>query len=83
MSNSTITEAEQITLAEPTLVAPEAPAVSRTMDIVEIMSILPHRYPFLLIDRIVEMERQRPGPGDRQRAEERQRSEVLHPMGAA
>jgi len=27
------------------------------MDIVEIMSILPHRYPFLLIDRIVEMER--------------------------
>ena len=26
-----------------------------TMDIVEIMSILPHRYPFLLIDRIVEM----------------------------
>jgi 3-hydroxyacyl-[acyl-carrier-protein] dehydratase len=28
-----------------------------TMDIVEIMSILPHRYPFLLIDRVVEMER--------------------------
>jgi 3-hydroxyacyl-[acyl-carrier-protein] dehydratase len=27
------------------------------MDILEIMSILPHRYPFLLIDRIVEMER--------------------------
>ena len=27
------------------------------MDIVEIMSILPHRYPFLLIDRVVEMER--------------------------
>ena len=26
------------------------------MDIVEIMSILPHRYPFLLIDRIVEVE---------------------------
>jgi len=30
---------------------------SHTMDIVEIMSILPHRYPFLLIDRVVEMER--------------------------
>jgi 3-hydroxyacyl-[acyl-carrier-protein] dehydratase len=30
---------------------------SNAMDIVEIMSILPHRYPFLLIDRIVEMER--------------------------
>ncbi|HEV2644815.1 MAG TPA: 3-hydroxyacyl-ACP dehydratase FabZ [Acidobacteriaceae bacterium] len=27
-----------------------------TMDIQQIMSILPHRYPFLLIDRIVEME---------------------------
>jgi 3-hydroxyacyl-[acyl-carrier-protein] dehydratase len=30
---------------------------AKTMDIVEIMSILPHRYPFLLIDRILEMER--------------------------
>jgi 3-hydroxyacyl-[acyl-carrier-protein] dehydratase len=29
---------------------------SRTMDIVEIMSLLPHRYPFLLIDRVIEME---------------------------
>jgi 3-hydroxyacyl-[acyl-carrier-protein] dehydratase len=29
----------------------------QTMDITEIMSVLPHRYPFLLIDRIVEMER--------------------------
>ena len=28
-----------------------------TMDIVEIMSLLPHRYPFLLIDRVVEMQR--------------------------
>jgi 3-hydroxyacyl-[acyl-carrier-protein] dehydratase len=28
-----------------------------TLDIVEIMAILPHRYPFLLIDRVVEMER--------------------------
>ena len=27
------------------------------MDIVEIMSILPHRYPLLLIDRIIELER--------------------------
>ena len=32
-------------------------AEKTTMDIQEIMSILPHRYPFLLIDRIVEMER--------------------------
>jgi 3-hydroxyacyl-[acyl-carrier-protein] dehydratase len=28
-----------------------------TMDIVQIMSILPHRYPFLLIDRVIELER--------------------------
>jgi 3-hydroxyacyl-[acyl-carrier-protein] dehydratase len=28
----------------------------RTMDIVEIMSILPHRYPLLLIDRVLEIE---------------------------
>ena len=26
------------------------------MDIVEIMELLPHRYPFLLVDRVVEME---------------------------
>jgi 3-hydroxyacyl-[acyl-carrier-protein] dehydratase len=31
------------------------PAAKTTMDIVEIMSILPHRYPFLLIDRVIEM----------------------------
>jgi len=38
--------------------APEtAGAHTQTMDIVEIMSILPHRYPFLLIDRVVEVER--------------------------
>src|SRR5579875_3288878 len=34
-----------------------SPAQHHTMDIVEIMSILPHRYPFLLIDRVIEMER--------------------------
>src|ERR1700722_18570753 len=36
--------------------APEL-APKQTMDILEIMSILPHRYPFLLIDRVIEMER--------------------------
>jgi 3-hydroxyacyl-[acyl-carrier-protein] dehydratase len=36
-----------------------APAEKTTMDINEIMSILPHRYPFLLIDRVVEMERRK------------------------
>jgi len=34
-----------------------AAAPKTTLDITEIMSILPHRYPFLLIDRVVEMER--------------------------
>src|ERR1700743_3747238 len=29
----------------------------QTMDIGQIMEYLPHRYPFLLIDRVVEMER--------------------------
>ena len=37
--------------------SPDAqPKPTRTMDIVEIMSLLPHRYPFLLIDRVIEME---------------------------
>lgn len=29
----------------------------QTLSVTEIMAILPHRYPFLLIDRVVEMER--------------------------
>ena len=33
----------------------EQPETQTTMDITQIMSILPHRYPFLLIDRVVEM----------------------------
>lgn len=37
--------------------APAAP--SGAMDINQILSILPHRYPFLLIDRVVEMERKK------------------------
>jgi 3-hydroxyacyl-[acyl-carrier-protein] dehydratase len=39
---------------------PQSAALSTdktTLDIVEIMAILPHRYPFLLIDRVIEMER--------------------------
>src|SRR5512133_2453197 len=37
--------------------SPAPEPAKQTMDIVEIMSILPHRYPFLLIDRVIEMER--------------------------
>ena len=37
---------------------PEAPAAAQAaMDIGEIFKILPHRYPFLLIDRVLELER--------------------------
>jgi 3-hydroxyacyl-[acyl-carrier-protein] dehydratase len=32
------------------------PARTTTMDIHEIMALLPHRYPFLLIDRVIDME---------------------------
>ena len=37
--------------------AAEPIATRQTLDIVEIMAILPHRYPFLLIDRVIEIER--------------------------
>jgi len=39
--------------------APTAVPVAPTtvLDIVQIMALLPHRYPFLLIDRVIEMER--------------------------
>ena len=36
---------------------PTPAAAPITMDIVAIMELLPHRYPFLLIDRVIEMER--------------------------
>jgi 3-hydroxyacyl-[acyl-carrier-protein] dehydratase len=42
---------------KPNQVLDEQPAAPTTMDILEIMALLPHRYPFLLIDRVVEMER--------------------------
>ena len=35
---------------------PAAPTEARVLGIEEIMQILPHRYPFLLVDRIIEME---------------------------
>jgi 3-hydroxyacyl-[acyl-carrier-protein] dehydratase len=54
MSNVT-SDATPNTTPDPT--PDEQPAAPKTMDIHEIMSLLPHRYPFLLIDRVVEMER--------------------------
>src|SRR4051812_21394449 len=35
------------------------PAAATTLDINQIMAILPHRYPFLLIDRVIEVERRK------------------------
>src|SRR5439155_24870185 len=35
----------------------DEPATSGALDIQQIMAILPHRYPFLLLDRIVEIRR--------------------------
>jgi 3-hydroxyacyl-[acyl-carrier-protein] dehydratase len=53
MSDSRVTST--VEAAEPETVP--ASNEKTTMDIVEIMAILPHRYPFLLIDRVIEMER--------------------------
>jgi 3-hydroxyacyl-[acyl-carrier-protein] dehydratase len=50
-----MSESTENSAISPSAVA--APEASRTMDITEIMSILPHRYPFLLIDRVIEVER--------------------------
>src|SRR5271154_6939028 len=48
---------EQVLETAPAPEKTEATVAGKTMDILEIMSLLPHRYPFLLIDRVVEMER--------------------------
>jgi 3-hydroxyacyl-[acyl-carrier-protein] dehydratase len=47
----------ETTTPEPSVAAASETAPKTTMDIVEIMAILPHRYPFLLIDRVIEIER--------------------------
>src|SRR5262249_61084178 len=43
-----------------TTIEPEQPATEKkALDITEIQAILPHRYPFLLIDRVIEIERKK------------------------
>ena len=37
----------------------EAGGITAPLDIIELMDILPHRYPFLLIDRVVEVVRKK------------------------
>lgn len=64
MNDATISVGEQIDLSPlesekvgTTSEAGPVPApVNQTLDILDIMAILPHRYPFLLIDRIIEVE---------------------------
>lgn len=42
------------------MIEPEQTATEkRALDITEIQAILPHRYPFLLIDRVIEIERKK------------------------
>src|SRR5213079_2816568 len=48
-------EQTSVTTMEPEQTATE----KRTLDITEIQAILPHRYPFLLIDRVIEIERKK------------------------
>jgi 3-hydroxyacyl-[acyl-carrier-protein] dehydratase len=57
MSDSPVTPVAEKAEPDAVSVNPDAPFEKTTMDIVEIMAILPHRYPFLLIDRVIEMER--------------------------
>src|ERR1700730_9180666 len=45
-------------MTDATHTSPEEPEPVKTgMDIGDILKILPHRYPFLLIDRVIELER--------------------------
>jgi 3-hydroxyacyl-[acyl-carrier-protein] dehydratase len=48
-----------VAAGEETPVAASEAAPSRTLDINDIMRLIPHRYPFLLIDRVLEMEPQK------------------------
>jgi 3-hydroxyacyl-[acyl-carrier-protein] dehydratase len=43
-------------MSETPATTPESVSEKKTLSITEIMAILPHRYPFLLIDRVIEME---------------------------
>ena len=41
----------------------EAPTTLQSVDIVKILELLPHRYPFLLVDRIIDIDGDRSGIG--------------------
>jgi 3-hydroxyacyl-[acyl-carrier-protein] dehydratase len=44
-------------MTDSTQITAEMAAAKQTLDVVDIQKILPHRYPLLLIDRVVEFER--------------------------
>jgi 3-hydroxyacyl-[acyl-carrier-protein] dehydratase len=50
---------ETTTAPEAALESPDITPHPTTLNIHEIMAILPHRYPFLLIDRVIEIERKK------------------------
>ncbi len=43
--------------------SPGSSKKSRTLDIAQIMKLIPHRYPFLLVDKIIEMDGDRAAVG--------------------
>jgi 3-hydroxyacyl-[acyl-carrier-protein] dehydratase len=44
-------------LSQPTETTAAQPALRTTLEITDIQAILPHRYPFLLIDRVIDIKR--------------------------
>ena len=51
------------------------------LDIQGVMSLLPHRYPFLLVDRVLELEPHVPGRGRQER--QHQRAVFRRPLAGA
>lgn len=47
---------ESIKKEKPTLLSPEKSAYNTVLDVRKIQKILPHRYPFLLVDRVIEID---------------------------
>lgn len=56
-------DAQRQKYATPNLVPVEVPGQGRVFNIDQIMKILPHRYPFLFVDRVIEIEPGKKGVG--------------------
>ncbi|WP_128912820.1 3-hydroxyacyl-ACP dehydratase FabZ [Granulicella sibirica] len=52
-----MSDENQVNVGEAVAVEEAKAAAPQTMNINEIMALLPHRYPFLLVDRVLEVER--------------------------